>query len=176
MNLCISDLKRYVSFDLYSIETKDHLVSIGAYVFMPNHFHILLTEKLEGGISKFMQKVLTAYAMYYNKKYGRTGGLFEGKFKSEHSGTDRYLKYLFSYIHLNPVKLIQKDWKERGLKNKKEAFEFLRNYEYSSFVDYVGESRKEGKILNKKAFPNYFPDKKNFISEIVSWLSYKDPL
>ena len=56
--------------------------------------------------------------MYYNKNIKELG-LFEGKFKSQHADTDRYLKYLFSYIHLNPIKLIQRDWKENGIKNKK---------------------------------------------------------
>ena len=59
---------------------------------MPNHFHILITQMEEKGVSKFMQKLSTAYSMYYNKKYKRTGGLFEGKFKSEHLNKDRYLK------------------------------------------------------------------------------------
>ncbi len=180
-NRNVHDLKKYNDFDLYSVEVKDNLVDIGIYCLMPNHFHVLITERKDGGISKFMQKVLTAYVMYYNKKYERTGSLFEGKFKSEHASDDRYLKYLFSYIHLNPVKLIQKDWKENGLKNKKEALEFLSKYEYSSFSDYLGSFRSEGKILNKKSFPEYFPNdfpeyfpnEKSFISEIISWINYR---
>ncbi len=176
-NITISNLKRYETFDLYEINTEDNLVGIGAYVLMPNHFHILITEKIEGGISKFMQKVSTAYVMYYNKKYNRTGGLFEGKFKSQHLDTDKYLKYIFSYIHLNPVKLIQKDWKEKGIKNKKEALEYLNKYEYSSFLDYLkyDNSRKNSKILNKKYFPNYFLNSKEFTTEILSWLDFKQP-
>ena len=107
--------------EIFFDDKTEPIVSIGSFCLMPNHFHILITGIKEGGISKFMQKLATAYVMYYNKKYEHTGGLFEGKFKSEHAGSDKYLKYLFSYINLNPVKLIQKDWKKEGIKNKKEV-------------------------------------------------------
>ena len=109
----------------YDFERGKQIVSIGSYCLMPNHFHILITQTEERGISKFIQKLTTAYVMYYNKKYKRTGGLFEGKFKSEHLNNDRYLKYLFSYIHLNPVKLIDTDWKEAGIKDKRKIIKFL---------------------------------------------------
>jgi putative transposase len=161
---------------LLDVETINPLVAIGAYCLMPNHFHILITQQKDGGISKFMQKLTTAYVMYYNKKYKRTGGLFEGKFKSEHSSNDRYLKYLLSYIHLNPIKLINNKWKEIGMKDKKGALDYLYNYNYSSFIDYTNKSRTQNKILNKKAFPTYFLNTKSFIKEIFDWLNYKDPL
>src|SRR3989344_7999827 len=66
--------------NIYITDRGSRLVSIGAYCLMPNHFHILITPLVEGGVSKFMQKMTTAYSMYYNQKYRRTGGLFEGKF------------------------------------------------------------------------------------------------
>src|SRR3989339_1573318 len=105
-------------------EVKNQLVSIGAYCLMPNHFHILITPLSEKGLSKFMQKLSTAYSMYFNETYKRTGGLFEGKFKSVHVENDNQLKYLFSYIHLNPVKLINSEWKENGIKNIKKTFKY----------------------------------------------------
>src|SRR3989339_1483654 len=158
----------------YDFKRDLELVSIGAYCLMPNHFHILITQTEKGDISKFMQKLSTAYVMYYNKKYKRTGSLFEGKFKSEHANNDRYLKYLFSYIHLNPIKLIDKNWKENGVSNKKEALDFLSQYQYSSYVDCLGKERIQNKILNQKVFPNYFPTKKEFSKEIFEWLSFND--
>ncbi len=160
--------------DLFSIERGKILVDIGAYILMPNHFHLLITQGEDGDISKFMQKVSTAYVMYYNKKYERTGGLFEGKFKSQHAGSDRYLKYLFSYIHLNCLKLLSKNWKEEGFRNKKEAIEYLSNYKYSSYIDYLGFERVQNKILNTEAFPKYFSNKASFIEEIFDWFSYDE--
>ena len=167
------DLSRDLNFNVYELERNNLLVNIGAYCLMPNHFHFLITEITEGGISKFMQKLGTAYSMYYNKKYERTGVLFEGKFKAQHVDNDRHLKYLFSYIHLNPIKLIQKDWKEKGIKNKKEALNYLSKYPYSSYFDFVGEKRIQNKILNIKSFPEYFPTKILFSEEIFEWLGLR---
>lgn len=157
-------------------KNKESLVSIGAYVLMPNHFHILITPTENGDISKYIQKVCTGYVMYYNKKYKRTGSLFEGKFKSRYINTDRYLKYIFSYIHLNPIKLIQKDWKEKGIKNNKIALDFLETYSFSSYLDYKNENKRpENIILNKRAFPNYFPNYKSFKNEILNWINLITP-
>lgn len=165
---------RYVDENFYDQTDKNKLVNIGAYCLMPNHFHLLITQTEEGSISKFMQKLSTAYSMYYNKKYERTGSLFEGKFKSKHIPHDVYLKYLFSYIHLNPVKLIQKDWKDIGIKNKPQALIFLRDYKHSSYLDYLGIKRKENVILDTKSFPKYFPKAEKFQKEIFEWLSHKE--
>lgn len=125
----------------------DVLVSIGAYCLMPNHFHILITQEKEKGISTFMQKVSTAYVMYYNKKYKRSGGLFEGKFKSKHVVEDTYLRYLFSYIHLNPLKIIDKNWKLKAKHMPSTMLQFLIHYKHSSFNEYFSQSFS---IINKK--------------------------
>jgi putative transposase len=159
---------------LFDIKREELLVDIGAYCLMPNHFHLLITQSEDENISSFMQKISTSYSMYFNKKYKRTGGLFEGKFKVQHVNKDNYLKYIFSYIHLNPVKLIEKDWKEKGIKNKKEAFLYLGQYIYSSYLDYTGVERIQNKILNTKSFPKYFITIKSFFDEILEWLNYKD--
>jgi putative transposase len=176
INFNLFDLKRNSHFNVFSIENKNKIVSLGAYCLIPNHFHLLISQTKEGGISKFTQKLSTAYSMYYNKKYKRTGSLFEGKFKSEHISKDRYLKYLFSYIHLNPVKILQRDWKERGIIDKKRIINFLNKYKYSSYLDYLetGKKRKEGIILTKELFPNYFSTNEKFQKEIFEWLSFKD--
>lgn len=158
--------------DIYNFNRSEPVVHIGAYCIMPNHFHLLLTQVREGGITKFMQKLSTAYSMYNNNRYERTGTLFEGKFKSEHANNDRYLKYLFSYIHLNPVKLIDSRWKEMGIKNRNIAIEFLEKYPHSSFQDYAGYDRKQKRILNMKAFPSYFRTKGIFRAEVFDWLAY----
>lgn len=159
--------------DYFSFDQEKKIIALGAYCLMPNHFHFLITEKDKDGVTKYMQKISTAYAMYYNKKYKRTGSLFEGKFKAEHLDNDRYLKYLFSYIHLNPVKLIQKDWKEKGVQDKQKILDFLKSYKYSSYLDYLGEKRMQNKILDVNSFPMYFHSIKSFNKEIFEWLNYK---
>ena len=158
--------------ELFNIERGRPLVAIGAWCLMPNHFHLLLKETKEGGISLFMHKLGVAYTMYFNKRSHRVGALFQSTFKAEHVDEDRYLKYLFSYIHLNPVKLIDSKWKERGLKNLKETKKFLGIYEYSSYLDFLKIKRPQNKILNTAEFPNYFEKLKDFDKEITEWLSY----
>ena len=165
---------RDISKNIFDFDRENLLVYIGAYCLMPNHFHLVLTEIEEGGVSKFMQKLSTAYSMYYNTKYQKTGSLFQGKFKSEYANNDRYLKYLFSYVHLNPIKIIKKDWKEKGIGDKKSAIDFLGKYKYSSYLDYMGENRNEKHLLNREAFPSYFPTKAIFNKEIFEWLSFKE--
>jgi putative transposase len=160
----------------YDFERGEEIVAIGAYCLMPNHFHILVRPLTEDGVSVFMQKVSTAYVMYFNKKYSRTGGLFEGKFKSEHAYSDRYLKYLFSYIHLNPIKMIDKDWKEKGIRNKKVSLDYLHKYQYSSYLDFKEVPRTQNKILQIQSFPEYFPNKIVFEREIFDWMDYRNPL
>ncbi|MFA5997416.1 MAG: transposase [Candidatus Paceibacterota bacterium] len=158
----------------YQYERGDTIVDIGAYCLMPNHFHLLLHEKIEGGISLFMLKVLTAYSTYFNSKYERTGSLFEGKFKATHADTDEYLKYLFSYIHLNPIKLIDSTWKENGISNRTKAKQYLDSYTKSSYLDYLGFNREENVILNRKAFPEYFKNIVEFRKCVDEWVTYKD--
>ncbi len=159
--------------DVYEFERGNQLVHIGAYCLMPNHFHVLLTPAVEHGIQVFMQKLTTGYSMYFNKKYHRTGGLFEGRFKSRHANTDEYLKYLFSYIHLNPVKLIQPDWKEFGIRDVHIAKKYLDTYPYSSLKDYF-ENREESKIISPEKFPEYFKNKQEIDSEMLEWLTYTE--
>lgn len=152
------------------------IVAIGAYCLMPNHFHILLKEIIEDGISKFMLKLGTSYSMFFNKKYQRTGALFESRFKAQYVDDDRYIKYLYSYIHLNPIKLIQDDWKEFGIKDIGNASKFLLGYKYSSFLDYYQDHKRfNSTILSPEIFPNYFSTGTEHIKELEEWLKTSRP-
>jgi len=145
------------------------LVALGAYCLMSNHFHLLVREIQDGGTVKFMSKLLTAYSSYFNKKYQRVGALFSSQFKASHLDNDEYLKYIFAYIHLNPVKLIDPLWKEKGT-NTEEAKRFLKNYSFSSYADYVSEKREEAVILDRSYFPEYFNTSEEWASNIHEWL------
>ena len=156
------------SVEIFSIKRVNTLVDIGAYCLMPNHFHILMYEKIEGGISAFMQKLSTAYSMYFNTRYERSGSLFEGKFKAKYIDNEPYFNWLFSYIHLNPLKISDPNWKENGIPDLEKTKSFLSDYGYSSYSDYFIKERHESVILNKDAFPEYFKqlnDADDLISE-----------
>lgn len=173
--------------DAWEFNRGEPLTSICAWVLMPNHFHLyiksgiaprLKTYTANDGIRNetilFMQKISTAYAKYFNTKYTRTGSLFEGRFKSKHITTDDQARYLFSYIHLNPLKLIQSDWKEQGIKDKKKAFEYVENYKYSSLKDWLGFYRKELLIIDKNTLNKIMPENFSPSEDIFHWLSYHD--
>ena len=170
-SVVIRDLPRGLTFGKYINKREEILVDIGAYCLMPNHFHLLVRERGEKGISLFMQKLITAYTMYFNDKYRRKGRLFESSYKSIHATDDRYLKYLFAYIHLNPVKLIDPEWKENGIKNLEETKKYLNNYTFSSFADYAGRDRDSALILTKQEFPEYFPTPDIFTTSIFEWIT-----
>ena len=114
---------------LADVQVGHKLLAIGAHCLMMNHFHLLVKETKEGGIVKFMVKLLTAYSKYFNKKYERTGSLFESEFKSKHLSTDEYLKYMFAYIHLNPVKILNPNWKKK-LMDRTAVEIFLNDYTF----------------------------------------------
>ena len=148
------------------------LTDIGVWCLMPNHFHLLIKVKSDGSLSKFLAKLQTGYSMYFNKKNERSGSLFQGTFKAEHVDKDEYLKYLYSYIHLNPIKLVQSDWKERGIEDIEKAKLFLDKYEYSSYLDFLEIDRNQKTILNKEVFPEYFNNAEDFQNNIFDWLKF----
>jgi len=94
-----------------------------AYCLMPNHFHLLI-EMQDEAVSRIMQRVLTTYSRYHNRKYKRIGHLFQGRYKSILCETDKYLGELVRYIHLNPVRA-------KMVKRPEE-------YEYSGHRAYIG--------------------------------------
>lgn len=77
------------------------LVHIVCYCLNPNHYHLLLEEVVENGISEFMKRLGGGYTKYFNEKNKRNGSLFQGRFKSVHIDSDFYLKSLSAYINLN---------------------------------------------------------------------------
>ena len=174
--------------DAYSFERGKPIVNIMCYTLMPNHFHLMISpignEPLPEGVNKnlgnnlsiFMRRLTASYSMYYNYKYARSGSLFEGRFKAEHVGSDGYFKYLFSYIHLNPIKLIQKNWKQAGIEDFKKAENFLQNYKYSSFEIYFNSPVPYGgveKIVNTKNFLDKIEEGTDLGKEIFDWLKFE---
>jgi putative transposase len=111
--------------------------------------------------------------MYFNKKKKRTGKLWQGVFKSKHIDSDNYLKYTFSYIHLNPAKYIDKNWKENSKKDAKKIFDFVFNYKYSSLQIYSKVAKGyDLRVLNMVSFPSYFKNPEEHKKELLEWLHY----
>lgn len=106
---------------------ESRLVEIICYCLMPNHFHFLLRQRKENGISIFMSQISNSYTKYFNTKYNRIGALFQGVFKSVLVETDEQFIHLSRYIHLNPVvsDLVKK----------------LEKYPWSSYHEYMQETK-----------------------------------
>lgn len=105
-----------------------HEITLEAYCLMPNHFHLLLKQNNERSMSLFMQSVITKYVMYFNRKYKRVGGLFQGKYKAVRITGEEQYTYLSKYIHRNPLPSFPTGSDLVG----------LRGYKYSSYGNYLG--------------------------------------
>src|SRR3989344_2005241 len=131
------------------------LVDILSFCLMPNHFHLMLHQRTDNGITEFMRKLGTGYTNFFNKKYERVGALFQGKYKAIHISKDHHLLYLPYYIHLNPLDMISHTWRDGTIKNIKQAETYLGAYRWSSYLDYTG----------KKNFPSVI--EKNFLVTLL---------
>jgi len=148
------------------------LVEIMAFCFMPNHIHLLLRQIKDEGISKFMRKFGAGYGLYFNKKHGRQGHLFQGRFRAVHIKNDNQLRAIFAYIHTNPVSLIEPDWKGAGAENPGEAIRFLESYKWSSYQDYIGKNNFPS--LTERNFLKEALGKEGSCKNVVEdWVRYK---
>ncbi len=77
------------------------LVEIIAFNILDNHYHLILKQLVDGGISKFMNSIGGGYTKHINKKYDRVGSLFQGPFKAEYINSDGYFNYVVTYVNGN---------------------------------------------------------------------------
>lgn len=123
---------------------KSELVQIVAYCLNPNHFHMILKQVSDNGISEFMKRLGGGYTWHFNKKHNRSGALFQGRFKSIHIDTNEYLLHLSAYVNKN---------------------DFIHGYgkiewKYSSYLDYIG--KRNGKLCHKGIILGQFKDQKDY--------------
>ncbi|MFA6006145.1 MAG: transposase [Candidatus Paceibacterota bacterium] len=126
----------------------ERLVNICAFCLMPNHFHLLLHERTPGGISKFMQRLGTAYTLYFNEKHKRSGALFQGRYKNRIIDDEEYLLHVIDYIHCNPNSIAG-----------------VEEYLWSSYHDFCG-SKKFKQLLGTDVLSEFTEIPKNY----ASWL------
>lgn len=99
-----SDADRECLLELMAENARKHHVAFNAYVLMDNHFHLLLTPETAEGVPLMMQAVGRRYVRYFNDLHGRTGTLWEGRYRSTLVQTERYLLACMVYMDLNPVR------------------------------------------------------------------------
>ena len=150
-------------------EKRKLLVEILAFCLMPNHYHLLLKQKKDGGITKFMSKLGIGYVNYFNQKYERSGVLFQGRFKSVLINQEAHFIHLPYYIHLNPLDLIESKWGEKEIKDYKRAVKFLESYRWSSYLDYIGKKNFPS-VTSREFLNQFFSGPEEYKKETMKWL------
>jgi len=152
---------------------REELVDILSWVLIPNHPHLLLQERINGGVSIFSKKTFGGYTKYFNEANERDGVLFQGRTKIIKVTQESHFVYLPFYIMANPLDLIEPDWREKGIQNFKRAINFLEEYEYSSFRDLTGKETFSF-VINKELFYKVFhTNEKKFKQDFINWLREK---
>jgi len=137
------------------------LVKIMADCLMSNHYHLILQEVEDNGVSTFMHKIGTGYTGYFNKKHGRVGGLFQGTFRAVPVKMDLYLQYLLVYLNVvNPGELVEPKLKERGVKNIDLVIKFATEYPWSTHQEYL--KKRDSIIIDKGLLGDFFPTRAKY--------------
>ena len=153
------------------------LVEILAFCLMPNHYHLVLRQLVDGGISLFMKKLGDSYVGYFNQKYNRKGmgSLFQGRFKAIHIKTNDQLINLICYIFTNPIELLEESWKEVGVANPQKAIEYLGSYRWSSYLDCLGKPNFPS-VTERDFLMRVFRGPANIKKFVEGWILYKAQL
>jgi len=146
-------------------------VEILAYCLMDNHYHLLVEQTKERGMAKFMHKFGTSYTNYFNKKHKRSGSLFEGRYKRKLLESDRHLFHLFRYIHMNPLKFFDLNWKN-GLSDVEKAIQYIKDYPWSNF-SFLFDTDQD--FINHDLIHSEFRDLTDYTGFLSDWIRFGVP-
>lgn len=153
-------------------EVRKPIVRILADCLMPNHYHLLVEELEDGGVTKFMHKLGTGYTNYFNEKYNRVGSLFQGPFKAILVDDDIYLQYLLIYINVvNPGQLIRSELGE-GDEGLRAIMKFAKEYPWSTHQEYLAV--RESIIIDKGVLAQVFSTPKQYEEFVFTVLPQKE--
>ncbi|MFA5013413.1 MAG: transposase [Candidatus Paceibacterota bacterium] len=145
------------------------LVDIVAFCLMPNHFHIVMRQKIDGGLIKFMMKIGSGYASYFNLKNDRVGPLFQGTFKAKHINQQEYFDYLLFYLHFNPLDLIEEDWRSGEAKDYSKLKDYLNSYRWSSHLDYSGQKNFPS-VTKRDFYLDLLKGEEGYSNQLENWM------
>ena len=154
---------------------RDRIVDLHGWCLMGNHYHLLLSEKVEGGMSLFLRKLNVGYANYFNERYTRSGTLFQGRTKKIRISSDAYFLHILHYIHLNPLDFLRgaESWRTLEVKNAKNALRHLDSYRWSSYLDYCG-TKNFPSIITRDLFGDVFSNYKKTITSYLKDIELAD--
>jgi putative transposase len=148
---------------------KEQLVDILAFCLMPNHYHLMIQQRAENGITMFMRKLGTGYTNYFNTKNNRVGPLFQGKFKSILLEREAHFIHLPHYIHLNPLDLKDSEWRNGTAENPEKLLTSLASYRWSSLPDYLNTPNFPT-VTSRKFLTECIGRPKDFKSAMRDWI------
>ena len=135
-------------------------VDLLAYCLMPNHFHLLVYQRQVHMLTSLMQSVMTSYSRYFNKKYRRSGPLFESRFRASAILDEAYLEHITRYIHLNPRQWREHEYSSLQYYLQQDTVSWVRPErivsmfktpaEYLQFLEDYQENKKMMDILKKE--------------------------
>ncbi len=135
-------------------------IAMIAYCLMPNHYHFLVRQDGEIPARELIQRVFNSYSKAFNRRFGRSGTLFEGRFKAIHVDKEEYLLHLCRYIHANPVK---------------DGFVVLpEEWQFSNYLEWIGE--RDGTLVDREFVAEYYPDPAVYAAEVRDYLLGKKDL
>lgn len=135
------------------------MVEIVCYCLMRNHYHLILKQLTDRGISDFFSKVADGYTKYFNTIYERVGPLFQGPFKAVHIEDDKQLLHLSRYIHINPI--------TASLVKKAEE------YPWSSYREYLEQDKG---FCQKEIITEQFKSSSQYQKFVNDYADYKKKL
>jgi len=139
-------------------------VEVISYVLMDNHYHMII-ETPNANLSRFMRHFGLTYTVRFNKKYGRSGHLFQGRYKAILIEEDPYLMVLSRYIHLNPVRT--KEWED---KKAEEKWEYLKEYQWSTLPGCIEKKKRAAWIKYDKTM-GYFANPQAYKEYMIEGLN-----
>lgn len=152
-----SQLNRFKDF---KFEKNKKIVEIFCYCLMPNHYHFIIKQLQENGISEFIGKLSNSYTKFFNTKHKRVGPLLQGQFKAVRIAGEEQLLYVSRYIHLNPTtSFLVRDLKE---------------YSWSSYPAYIG--LKIDKICTCEFILSMFKSKQKYEQFVLDQVEYAQSL
>ena len=157
----VDNTRHRINTDLrspYLGRERSKIVEIHGWVLMKNHYHLLLSEAVGGGLTLFLRKLNIGYAKYFNEKYERSGTLFQGRTKKVLVSQHSQFLYILHYVHLNPLDYLEgsEEWRvrDRGtIRSTAAALTYLQSYRWSSYLDYCG-IKNFPSILTTSLFKN----------------------
>jgi putative transposase len=146
------------------------LVDVLCYSIMPDHYHLLLRERKENGISEFVRKCNISISKYINIRKERKGPLFESRFNSKYVKDNRYLLHLSVYIHLNALDVLSgREWREHKLRPWLIKKKKLLNYPWSSLRSFLDENHKDLIISGTEIILDQFDDRREYELFLRDW-------